>query len=229
MLKYTNERPKYLNIIICILSILFYFLLPGLFLSVIQKIIHNESVSTIIALLLYLMILYLVYFKDLNLEFKTFIKDFKNNFKKGFKYYLVGIFAMIFFNLTIAIFIKNISANETAVREMLFASPVMSLIQISLLAPITEEIMFRKSVMSCCKNKWVFAFITAILFGGAHLVAGDLSLINLVYILPYGSLGFVFALMDSETNTTFTSVFMHMIHNTFTALLLLSFSFLGLL
>lgn len=98
-----------------------------------------------------------------------------------------------------------------------------------LIAPLSEEMVFRKSLMPIFKNKWVYATICGLLFGGAHLLAGELTLINLIYLIPYGSLGFVFALMNKETNTTFSSITIHSIHNTFTGLLLLITYYMGVL
>ena len=78
------------------------------------------------------------------------------------------------------------------------------------------------------KNKWVRAIISGILFGGAHLLTGNvIRLVDLLFLLPYGSLGFVFSLMDSDTKTTFTSIAYHGIHNAVTGILLLLVSSLG--
>ena len=79
------------------------------------------------------------------------------------------------------------------------------------------------------KNKWIYAIVCGLLFGGAHLLAGKFKLINLLYLIPYGSLGFVFALMNRETKTTFSSITMHCIHNTATGILLLVTYSMGVL
>ena len=69
-------------------------------------------------------------------------------------------------------------------------------------------------------NKYAFVAISAILFGLVHTLADLSNLLNLLYIIPYGALGLGFALMDYETKSTFTSIVMHMIHNTITCILL---------
>ena len=102
------------------------------------------------------------------------------------------------------------------------------LINISILAPITEELIFRKSIQPLIKNKWVRAILSGILFGGAHLLTGDaIRLVDLLFLLPYGTLGFVFSLMDNDTKTTFTSIIFHGLHNAATGILLLLVSSLG--
>ena len=136
---------------------------------------------------------------------------------------------MVFFNMVISVVIKDVSANENAVRDMLFSSPVLTMLSIAITAPLSEELLFRKSVGTLTKNKWIFAVLSGFLFGGAHLLAGKFKLINLLFILPYGSLGFAFALMDHETKSTWTSVMMHAMHNTLTGIMLLSMYFSGAL
>jgi len=112
LFKYTEERSKVVNIIICILSFVCLLLVPGLVTLLLDKIIKNEMIVTLISNIILCAILYLLYFKDLNKEFNIYKGDFKNNFKKGFKIYVLGFMAMIFFNLLIVSFLKNISSNE---------------------------------------------------------------------------------------------------------------------
>lgn len=219
--KYSKERSIYVNILFFLVAFVGTFILPSLFSQIFLSIVKNAQVATILGNMLFIAILYLMYKKDLDEEFKIFIKSFKSNFKTGFKYYLAGLGAMMVFNLFISIIIKDVSTNESLVREMLFEMPVFTMISISLIAPLSEELTFRKSLEPLFKNKWVYALSCGLIFAACHLVAGEFKLINLLYLLPYGSLGFVFALMDKETKTTFTSVMMHMIHNTMTGALLL--------
>lgn len=222
--KNSKERPVYINIIFFLVAFLGMFILPSEFAIAVNKIIKSEQISNIIGNGLFIVVLYLMYKKDLDREFKTFKENLKSNFKTGFKYYIAGLISMIVFNLFIAIIIKDVSANENIVRDMLFKFPVYTMFTIAIIAPLSEELTFRKSLEPLLKNKWVYAFTSGLLFGACHLVAGEFKLINLLYLLPYGSLGFAFALMDKETNTTFTSIMMHMIHNTMTgALLLITF------
>lgn len=219
--KYSKERPLFENIIYFIIAFGGTFILPSLFATIIYCFIRNTKVASIIGNIMFIIVLYLMYKKDIDKEFETFRKKIKENFKVGFKYYFAGLMAMILFNLFISIVIKDISANESQVREMLFASPLYTMFSISIIAPLSEELTFRKSIDPLIKNKWIYSLFCGLLFAACHLVAGEYKLINLLYLLPYGSLGFSFALMDRETKTTFTSIMMHMIHNTFTGLLLL--------
>jgi membrane protease YdiL (CAAX protease family) len=105
------------------------------------------------------------------------------------------------------------------------------MISLSIIAPLNEELIFRKSLSTIIKNKYVFAICSGLLFGGAHLLTNVLSgsfvISDLIYLLPYSSLGVSFAIMNYETDSTFTSIFMHCIHNTCTGLLLLMVASMG--
>ncbi len=89
------------------------------------------------------------------------------------------------------------------------------LICAGILAPITEEITFRKAFKNVFKSKWIFVMISGLVFGILHVINFDLKTsLEILYILPYGILGASFAYMDYEINSTYPSIFMHMIHNT---------------
>ena len=193
----------------------------------------NEKLAMISTYVLIAIILGLLYFKDLVKEFKIFVDNYDDFISPMLKYYLVGLGCMIFFNLVLSSTIGSISANEEGVREMLFKAPLLSMSIIAILAPFEEEITFRKSFQPLINNKWLYCIITAILFGAVHLriefVTGTFELSHLLYILPYGSLGFGLAMMNHETKSIFCSIFTHMIHNGLTALLLLAMHFMGVM
>ena len=205
------------------------FILPSIFYSFISEFLGGGSSSQFASELLFIVTLILIYYKDLKREFKIYITDIKKNIPIMLKYYVLGIIIMIFSNLIINMIIGNVSSNESAVRESLFSFPVYTMLSIMIVAPLSEELVFRKSISPIIKNKWIYAIVCGLLFGGAHLLAGEFALINLLYLVPYGSLGFVFALMNRETKTTFSSITMHCIHNTATGILLLITYSMGVL
>ena len=222
---YTKNRKLWVNIVVAILCFLGMFLVPSLIAILFNLKIKNLQVCTIIGDLIYILLIYLVYKKDLDSEAKIYFSDFKNKFKYGFKIYILGYFGMIFFNLFITLFLKDISQNESQVRELLYSNAVTTMISISILAPLLEELIFRKTIGTIIKNKWIYVIISGLLFGGAHILTNimnnSFAITDLLYVLPYGCLGGAFALMDYNTKTTFTSIVFHALHNTFTAILLL--------
>ena len=120
---------------------------------------------------------------------------------------------MMVSNLIITyVFHANGANNENAVQQLIEYFPAMMILTAGVLAPFNEEIVFRKTLYDIFDNKWLFAFFSFLLFGGAHVMGGT-SLVDYLYIIPYGALGGAFALAYYETKTVFTSMSFHMIHN----------------
>ena len=168
-----------------------------------------------------LLILFLRFRKDIIKEWKKFKSNFLENIDTGIKYWLVGLAIMMGSNIIINI-VMNLgqAANEQAVQQMISALPWLMFINAGVIAPCTEELIFRKSFRKAFPNKWLFILISALVFGSLHVVTSMTSPIELLYIIPYGALGGAFAYMYQKTDTIFTSIAMHMFHNS--ALILLS-------
>ena len=159
-------------------------------------------------------IFYFIYRKDLKKEFKIFKKNLLNNLDIGLKYWTLGLIIMMASNLFLTFVLKSGGANnENAVQEMLKGLPWLMIIIAGFIAPFNEEIVFRKTLKDVFKNKWVFAALSFLLFGGAHVIEDAHNIIDLLYIIPYGALGGAFALAYHDTDTIFTSLSLHMMHN----------------
>lgn len=213
-------NKKIYRIILCILVLLSMYVLPTIFLIIFNKTgIKNELISYIISLLIYIVILTLVFLPELKAEFKVFKNNTKNSFDNGFKYWLLGLFIMIISNviLNYIVFKGKIAANEELNRQAILSNPVWyTVLSVGFIAPIMEELIFRKSLDKIFNNPIFYYLVSGLLFGFAHALADLSNVLYLLYIIPYGALGFVFALMDKKTNTVFTSIVMHSIHNLLT-------------
>ena len=175
---------------------------------------HTSVILSTVTSFITMVLLFIIYRKDLIKEFKIFKKNIPENFDIGLKYWLSGLAVMVISNLILSIVLKSGgAANENAVQTMISAFPLLMIIDAGIIAPFNEELVFRKSIKDMIKNKYLFAFISFLLFGGAHVMQSGLSLVQLLYIIPYGSLGAAFALAYYESDTVFTSMFIHMIHN----------------
>jgi len=128
---------------------------------------------------------------------------------------------MFLFNLIISLFTQNIASNEEYNRELLGKMPIYAVTAMVIIAPITEEIVFRLSLKRSFKNKWIYAIVSGLLFGLFHLLSAS-SLIELLYILPYGTLGFFFAKSVWETESIYSSILPHITHNALIITLLLT-------
>lgn len=168
-----------------------------------------------------LLILLLIFRKDIKKEWKIFKDSFLENIDIGIKYWLIGLGIMMISNIFINVFLQlGQAANEQAVQGMITSLPWLMLINAGFIAPCTEEIVFRKGFKKAFPNKYAFIILSALVFGSLHVITSMTSPIELLYIIPYGALGAAFAYMYQKTNTIFTSISMHMFHNT--ALILLS-------
>jgi membrane protease YdiL (CAAX protease family) len=165
--------------------------------------------------------LFFIYRKDLKKEFQKFQKNIWENVEVGFSCWLVGFFLMMVFNIILnIIFHAGVANNEQAVQGMIKALPFIMLVDAGLLAPFNEEIVFRKTLKDVFgKNKWLFVFLSFLLFGGAHVVVHATTWKDYLFIFPYGSLGAALAYAYYKTDTIYTSMTMHIIHNTIMVLL----------
>lgn len=172
--------------------------------------------------LIILLLLLLIYWKDLVKEFKTFIKPILENINTGFICWGIGLFIMFASNgILVSIFHSEGANNEVLVREMVAAYPLMMGLNVCLLAPFIEEIVFRKTLKDIFHHRSFYVMASFLAFGLAHVASMATSLVDWLYIIPYGALGGVFAYADHKTDTIFTSILFHMIHNTLVFCLLL--------
>lgn len=160
-------------------------------------------------------VLAIIYRKTLKEDFRKLKDNFYSTIDCGIKYWLVGLIVMMASNIIIMLcFTQAKAGNEEGVQNLISGSGFISLIAVGFLAPIIEELTFRKAFHDVFKNKWIFVLMSSLIFGGLHVVLSLNSLWDLVYIIPYCSLGVSFALMYDKTNNIYTSMMMHIFHNT---------------
>lgn len=159
-------------------------------------------------------IYFAIYRKTLVNDFKEFKKDINGNLEFAFRYWAVGFAIMVVSNLFITVILgKTIAGNEETVRNYIKTAPILMAISTVLFAPINEELTFRKSIRDAISNKWAYVLLSGIIFGGLHVISYVSSPLDLVYLIPYCSLGIAFALLYYRTNNIFSSISMHMMHN----------------
>ena len=187
-----------------------------------------KYISEIIINISFMLIIYLIYRKEINYEFKNYFKNFKKNFTFGFKFWILGLILMIVSNLIIQHIYPSTASNEDAVQESLKLFPVYTVFASCIFAPFVEEMIFRKCLGKVFNNNTIFIIASGLLFGLAHTLASiGVGTSQLLYIIPYGLFGSVFAYMYRKTNNIFTSMTFHFIHNTI--LVTLSLLFIGVL
>lgn len=216
-------KNKIINKILMILKsisiILLLLLSSSIFFSILgvnPNNISDKTYTLYLALseLLLMIILFIIYRKTITEDFKKFKEDINGNLELAFRYWAIGFSIMLINNLFISLILgKTISGNEEVVRSYIDSSPLLMAISTVIFAPINEELTFRKSLRDALKNKWVYALTSGIIFGGLHIISYINTPLDLIYLLPYSSLGISFALLYYKTNNIFSSISMHTMHN----------------
>lgn len=177
----------------------------------------TKSIYLIIIDISFMLILYILYLKELNHEFFKYIRHFFKNFFFGFKLWILGLILMVGTNVIINLIYPSIAINEEAVQNSLKMAPLYTAFASCIFAPFVEELIFRKSLKKVFSNNTLFIIISGFLFGLAHNLSTLLTGTNanqLLYIIPYGLFGCIFAYMYVKKKNIFIPITFHMIHNT---------------
>lgn len=215
------------------LSIIFLFLIWSLLIIIILNILginyntltnQNQIVISLISNLTLSIVLSAFYHKALIKDFKNFFnKNLSENLKISFKYWIIGLSLMLISNLFISIVTSGqLAENEEAIRSLIEISPLLMGLDIIILAPLTEELVFRKSPRNIVQNKYIYSIISGLIFGGLHVITSLESAIDLLYFIPYCSLGITFGLLYSKTNNIFSTITIHAFHNALAFILYIS-------
>ena len=212
---YNYKWYIYLIVLIICLGVIF-----GL--SLILKDIYIRILYVVILLLLLF-----IFRKDVKRDIKYFIKYFKEYNLLVFKYYGISLLFLLIISISIK-FTTGIdnATNQVNLSSLFTKTPIYVMILSMIYAPITEELMFRGIFRKFIKNKWLFIFISGLLFGAAHVLDDFQSIGELLYIFVYGILGCFLAYVYTKTNNIFTNIYFHFIQNTLAIVALLLTSFL---
>ena len=158
---------------------------------------------------------FLWYFrKELKEEFYKFKNNIKFNLDVGIKFGIIGVFLMMISNTLIALFFGSMnSQNEVLVQKMIASVPWVMFIDTAILGPFIEEMVFRRGFRLIIKNKWSYVIISGFVFGLMHVIFSFSDIREFLFVFPYAFVGCSYALCYSKTDTIFTSITMHMLHN----------------
>jgi membrane protease YdiL (CAAX protease family) len=146
------------------------------------------------------------------------IKDFKKNnliyFKKYFKYWFLILGLMMASNAIILIFDPSSTANnQDLINELFNEYPIYTFVLSVLFAPVIEELIFRLSFYNIFKNKYAFILLSGLVFGAFHVIGSYETPFDLVYIIPYSIPGMIFASIMHKTKNVCFPMFLHFVHN----------------
>lgn len=229
-------KGKIGNFILSIILFTVYIVYPYLIVYLLKLIgidisSYNQFVKTLILTGVYLslmLIIFLIYRKDLINDFKDYKNNFNAYFIFGSKIWLTGLAVMYVSNIFLIQFLQSNATNEILVQEALKQSPLYMIFSTVIFAPFTEEIIFRKSIRNFISNDYIYMIISAIAFGYIHTLANYTNPLELLYIIPYGALGYAFAYTYTKKKNIFVPITFHMFHNAIAVTIsLMSYFLLG--
>ncbi len=203
----------------------FLFLLQSLF-QIIPILIFNLDIDNITNLekaylttfssMVTLIIIGIIYRKILINDFKKLIKSTKKEIFKNtlfsVKYWIISLIIMALSLYVFHLLGLNDSVNNSNVKELVKATPIIMGIQVLVIGALVEEIIFRLSFKTVFKSKISYILISGIVFGSLHVLSIT-SLMNLLYLIPYCSSGIILSYIYFKTDNIYYSYFIHVIHN----------------
>lgn len=170
----------------------------------------TSNASYIFAELLVATIFIFIFRKYIVPDFYDFKKNGKKYIKKYFKMWFLGLFIMVVSNLIISSYI-GMAVNEELNHSVILKMPVYAFVAMIMIAPVVEELLTRV-VLKKHFNIYIYSLLSGLFFGSLHLLSIT-SAIELLYIIPYGALGFCFAYMYGKSNNIWTNITFHSLHN----------------
>lgn len=214
----TKDITKYLK---TFFVIMLYFTYNNIAVYILERLginIYSKSQNMLIFInfvidVLFMIILFLVYYKDIINDIRDFKENYKSYLKFSFKWWIFAFLFMYISNIIIFIIVKSNASNEEIIHSMVNKYPLYMLFQVSIMAPFVEEMLFRKSIRDIVSNKYLYIIISALIFGGLHVLTSE-SYLEMLYIIPYGVFGGVFAYIYCKTKNIFSTITVHHVHNT---------------
>lgn len=203
-----TRKDRILGVVLIII-----FFAQLIFIPLIYKVTHNDTLSTILYEIVILAATILI-FKD---RYKHDFLYLKNNFKEyvgfAFKHWFM-MFGILIFVVTIQVLLG--ASGESGNQEALKTLPFLYLIPGTIIyAPIVEEAVFRGSIRRLIKNDVVFIIVSGAVFGLLHTFLSEDGLYNIIiYSLNYVAMGACLAYSYVKTNNIYISMMIHAIQNT---------------
>lgn len=221
-------KDKVKDISLNIIFFLFYYFFYKIFdyiLKIGNIIITNRTIAIILMYVIDIIpIIFLVFVfrKDFNKDLDNFKNKFLPNIDKYLCYWIIAILLMGISSQIIEFITGNITSNnEEAVRSISKILPIYSLISCTIFAPLGEELRFRKCIRNIFKNKTLCIIMSGLIFGVAHVIGTYKTITDILYIIPYGCFGSIFMYIYLDTDSIFSTMFIHFSHNLMLSIMML--------
>lgn len=150
------------------------------------------------------------FFSILKRDIKEFISQKGIYIKEVIKAFSITLLFYLPITLIIRLIIGEESTNQSLIKEIpLWITAILAII----IAPISEEVLFRGFLRRIFKNETVFIVISALIFGAIHCMFLEENLVMYLYIIPYAIMGAGMAKLYAKTNNLCTNITLHFIWN----------------
>lgn len=192
--------------------ILFVAIFITFYTSVVVDLLPNVS-DLIKAICVYLgriVIAIIPFYAILKRDIKEFFENKKDYIREIIKYFAIIILFYIPVTLIVSLITGSEATNQSIIKEIpIWITAILAI----LVAPISEEILFRGFLRRIFKNDWVFIAISGIIFGAIHCMYAESNLLMYLYVLPYTVMGAGFAKLYTKTNNIFANIVLHFMWN----------------
>ena len=147
--------------------------------------------------------------------FRTSLKEEGQFFVKGKIYKRLLLWLIIFYggsilaNALTMVIGAGVSQNQQAAETLLTAVPLIMVLDVVILGPFVEEIVFRFVIFKLAGFRLRSVFISMLVFGLAHVVMGR----DYLNVIPYLFMGAIFSWAYYRTKTVWLPIILHMLAN----------------
>ena len=204
------SKPKVINKLIYLLCFIAIFI--TFYTSLIVS--FFPDLNNWIKVLLYyggrIIVVVIPFFKILKRDIKDFFDNKKVYINKIIKTFSITILFYIPVTLVLNLILGSNSTNQNLISEIpLWITAILGII----VAPISEEILFRGFLRKIFKNDYVFIVLSGIIFGIVHCMYIEENWLMYLFVLPYAVMGIGFAKLYTKTNNIFANIIIHFLWN----------------
>lgn len=182
--------------------------------------IQAQRIFLMLGELITIFFIFILYKEEILKELKKFKENILYYIETYFPYWIIMLVIVTVVANIVEIFVKDGPANQNLIEEAIKQTPILIGISVMILAPLTEELIFRLSLRKVFKNDIIYILMSGLIFGFIHIIAGENIINELPYLLTYSIPGFVFAYSYIKSKNIMVPIFLHFIHNTFATVII---------
>ena len=155
------------------------------------------------------------------------IRAFGAHLKKYIPFVLVGavcLFIMMTLGSTLTSLILGDAAlsNQDSMVSAAARIPFFVVFVMVIVAPILEELMFRRSIRVIVNNRLLYYILSPLLFAMPHIIIGFTFPTSFAQVFTYLFGGLCLAFIYEKSNNIWCSIFVHFLNNTLAAIVIVA-------